>query len=318
MRHNLSLGAACALLVAIAVCGAAQGQASLSPAPAPLNVVATTTVLADLVAQTGGPLVTVSSLVPKGGEVHTYEPSPDDAVRLADADLIVMNGLGLDHWLLDLIQTTGNTDAPLVALAENLPGVAYLAPEHADEPDPEGSSPGHETETVNPHLWLNVGYAELYVDRLIEALVAADPTHAADFSATGTAYRDQLATLDTDIRALLATIPEDRRRVVSLHEAFPYLAAAYGLQIVGSVLQNPGQEPSAADIAALIDQVRAEGAAAILAEGQFPQDLVDVLAQETGVAVVRGLYSDTLGDPPVDTYEGMMRYDAQLIADALR
>jgi ABC-type Zn uptake system ZnuABC Zn-binding protein ZnuA len=305
--------------LAMAVLGLAPVAGQTGPVAEPTNVVATTTVLADLVAQTGGPLVNVTSLVPKGGEVHTFDPSPDDAVALADADLIVMNGLGLDAWLHDLIQAASATEVPVVELATDLEGVTYLASEeeHAEEPEPSGEV-GHEGEAANPHLWLNVGYAELYVDRIIESLSAVDPAHATEYAASGAAYRDRLVALDGEIRDRMAAIPEDRRKVVSFHEAFPYFAAAYGLEIVGTVLHNPGDEPSAADMAALIDEIRSQGVSAILAETQFPDDLVDTISQETGVSVVRGLYNDTLGDPPVDTYEGMMRSNVELIEEALR
>jgi ABC-type Zn uptake system ZnuABC Zn-binding protein ZnuA len=323
MRRDLIPGAVAVLLLVLSLPATAIGQASPSPASsAPLSVVATTTVLADLVAQTGGPLVTVSSLVPKGGEVHTYEPSPEDAVRIAEADLIAMNGVGLDEWLREVIETAGVGDVPVVELGEDLEGVTYLAPaehedEHEGEPVASGEGDEHEGETANPHLWLNVGYAQLYVDRLVEVLSAANPSRAPEFAATGAAYRERLGALDSEIRTAMEAIPVERRRVVSLHEAFPYFAAAYGFEIVGAVIENPGQEPSASDIAALIDSIRANGVSALFAEGQFPQDLVDIIAQETGVPVIRGLFSDTLGDPPADTYEGMMRFNLQQISDAL-
>jgi ABC-type Zn uptake system ZnuABC Zn-binding protein ZnuA len=319
LRHDLILAIGSTALVV------ANGLSSVSaqtnpPAPTgpPLDVVATTTILADLIAQAGGSLVSASSLVPKGGEVHTFDPTPEDAIRLSDADLIAMNGLGLDGWLHGLIDTAGATSVPVVELGANLPGVTYLpnAEELGQAPAPSGVT--GQPALPNPHLWMNVAYAERYVDRIVEVLSAADPTHAADYAANGAAYRNRLAALDSEIRDQVNTIPPDHRRVISFHDAFPYFAAAYGLQIVGTVLKNPGQEPSAADLAEIIDVVRNEGATAIFAETQFPNDLADTIAQETGITVVNGLYSDTLGDPPAATYEGMMRTNLQLVTDALR
>jgi ABC-type Zn uptake system ZnuABC Zn-binding protein ZnuA len=310
---------AMAVVVSLAVLSAGVRPVSgESSAPAePLHVVATTTILADLAAQAGGDRVSVSSLVPKGGEVHTFDPSPDDAIRVADADVIVMNGLGLDEWLRGLAEAAGSPEVPIVELAEDLDGVTYLAPGHEEEASGAAASGDpHAGETANPHLWLDVSYAAKYVDRLIEAFSTVDPDHAADYAATGGAYRDRLLALDASIRERMAAIAEDRRRVVSFHEAFPYFAAAYGLTIVDTVVDDPGQEPSAADIAALIEEIRAQGVSAIFSEIQFPDDMVDTIAAETGVSVVQVL-SDTLSDPPADSYEGMMATDVERILGAL-
>jgi ABC-type Zn uptake system ZnuABC Zn-binding protein ZnuA len=277
-------------------------------------------VLADLVAQTGGDLVQVSSLVPKGAEVHTFDPSPDDATLVADADLIVMNGLGLDEWLRDTVESAAAPDVPVVELAEDLEGVAYLEPaEHAEE------EPGHEedeaggghAEDANPHLWMNVAYAGKYVEKLTAALTAAAPGHAASSAERGAAYGQRLRALDACVREQFAAVPAARRTVISFHEAFPYLADAYGLSIAGTVVDAPGQEPSAGEVAALVDAVRSSGAVAVFAESQFPDDLVDAISGETGIAVVTDLYNDSLGDPPADTYEGMIRWDVERITSVL-
>jgi manganese/iron transport system substrate-binding protein len=286
----------------------------------PLQVVATTTVLADLAAQAGGDLVEVSSLVPKGAEVHTFDPSPRDATLVARADLVVMNGLGLDEWLRDVVESAASPDIPVIELAEDLDCVQYLASaEHGEE------EPGHEEgeeeighdEEANPHLWLNVAYAEKYVMKLTAALVAADPDHAAVLKDRSAVYRQRLAQLDATVREQLAAVPPQRRRVISVHEAFPYLADAYGLEIVGTVVDAPGQEPSAGEVAALVDTIRESGAVAVFAESQFPDDLVDTISAETGIAVVTDLYNDSLGDPPVDTYEGLIRWDVERIVSVL-
>ena len=176
----------------LAGCGArtAAGPPGPTPDPDAIEVVATTTVLADLVAQVGGTRVDVHSLVPKGGEVHTFDPTPADVERIAHADLIVRNGLGLDDWLTALVEDAG-TSAPVVALGENLPGVTYLEGE---------GGPG----STNPHVWMNVAYASTYVDAIEAALTAADPGHADAIAARATAYRAQLAALDGEIRDRLA------------------------------------------------------------------------------------------------------------------
>lgn len=295
--------------------------ATSSLEPDALRVVATTTVLADFVRNVGGSKVVVDSLVPKGGEVHTFDPTPADIARVADADLIVMNGLGLDEWLGDLASDAGAADTAVIELAEDLDGVAYLAGEEhegeAEESGPAGEERGHAGEQFNPHLWLNVAYTQMYVAKVAEALKTADATDAAAYDANAAAYQARLTDLDAWARQQIETIPTENRKFVSFHEAFPYLAAAYGLEIVGVAVEAPGQEPSAGEIAALIDAIRDTGVKAIFSEAQFPSDLVDRIAVETGATVEADLYNDSLGDTPVDTYEGLIRWNIKKIVAAL-
>jgi ABC-type Zn uptake system ZnuABC Zn-binding protein ZnuA len=172
--------------------------------------------------------------------------------------------------------------------------------------------------SVNPHLWLNVAYAELYVKRIVTALQAAAPAKQAAFQASGDAYLARLASLDAEIRAQIATIPAANRKLVSYHDAFPYFAAAYGLTIVGTVVPAPGQDPSAGQVVALINEIRASGVKAIFSEAQFNPKVEQQLAAEAGVTVVSNLYNDALGPPPLDTYEAIMRWDATRVVEALR
>ncbi len=290
-----------ALLVALVLagCGGDTGAAD-----GRVKVVATTTVFADMVARVGGGLVDVVSLVPKGGEVHTFDPKPTDVRRLIEADLVVRNGLGLDDWLATLATDAGTT-APMVALGENLPGVTYLGGETAADG------------AVNPHVWMNVGYAKLYSDKIAESLAQADPAHAADYRAGAKAYGEELAALDADTRTRLAAIPEADRRVISFHDAFPYFAAAYGITMDGTIVESPGQDPSAAQVSALVDTVNRDGVRAIFAEAQFNDDLAQAIAGETDAVVVSDLYTDTLGDAPLDTYVAVMRSNVDRVVAAL-
>jgi ABC-type Zn uptake system ZnuABC Zn-binding protein ZnuA len=265
-----------------------------------IHVVATTTILADLVRQVGGDRVSVESLVPKGGEAHTFDPTPSDVRRVVEADLVVRNGLGLDDWLLNLIRNAGST-APLVALGEDLPGVQYI------------ETGGQ----VNPHLWLDVANARAYAARIADELERLDPGHAAAIEGNAAAYDARLAALDDDIRARLGSIPATERTVISFHDAFPYFARAYGLTVDGTVVDAPGQDPSAAQVEALIREIRAKGVKAILAEAQFSDKLVQAIADETGATVVSDLYTDSVGDAPVDTYESVMRWDTDRLLQIL-
>jgi ABC-type Zn uptake system ZnuABC Zn-binding protein ZnuA len=298
-------GRALAAILALGVAvlfSACTASTSTGPAPDQVRVLATTTVLADLVAQVGGPRVFVDSLVPRGGEVHTFDPRPSVSVKVSEARLIVMNGLGLDDWLGRLALDTG-TGATILRLGEGLSGVTYL-------------SAGGSTE--NPHLWLDVAYAELYVDRIGGALGALDPTHAAEYTARAVAYRARLVALDDWIRARVATIPAARRAFVSFHDALPYFARAYGLRVVGVVVPAPGQDPSAGEVGSLISAIRVSGVRAVFSEAQFNPELARTVATEAGATVVADLYTDTLGDPPLDSYEGIMRWDVDRIVGALR
>ena len=305
-RARLRFGVLAMLAVlVIAGCGA-RGSTS-QPTPTPdadaIRVVATTTVLADMVSQVGGTRVDVHSLVPKGGEVHTFDPTPADVEQITRADLIVRNGLGLDDWLTSLVEDAG-TSAPVITLGDNLDGVTYLAGEGA---------PG----TMNPHVWMNVAYGSKYVDRIEAALTAAHPADGALFSQRADAYRTRLAALDTQIRDRLAAVPEADRAVVSFHDAFPYFAAAYGLTIVGTVVDAPGQDPSAGAIGKLIHEMQAAGAHVIFSEAQFNDALVQAIAADAGAIVVNDLYDDTLGNAPADTYEGMMGWNADRVIEAV-
>jgi ABC-type Zn uptake system ZnuABC Zn-binding protein ZnuA len=251
----------------------------------------------------GGDRVSVESLVPKGGEVHTFDPTPSDVRNVAEADIVFVNGLGLDDWLVELVSNAG-TDAPVVRLAEGLEGVTYLKGTEGDE-------------AVNPHLWLNVAYAAKYAERIREGLTAADPDHAADYRAGADAYAQVLADLDAKARTTLGAIPAANRTVIAFHDAFPYFAAAYGLTVDGTIVDAPGQDPSAAQVADLVTVIKDKGIKAIFAEAQFTEDLVRAIADETGATVVSDLYTDSVGDAPRDSYAGMMTWNIEQVAQAL-
>ena len=292
------------LVAACAGAGASSGAGSGGDVPLPgaLKVVTSTTVFADMVRNVGGDLVDVTSLVPKNGDVHTFEPRPADVQQVAEAKLLVMNGLGLDDWLEKTISNASVTGTPLVKLAVDLPGA---------DPIPGANS------AENPHLWMNVKYGELYVDRIAAALESADAAHASSYAMQAAAYKQRLDALDASVRAKIATVPEANRRLVTFHDAFPYYARAYGITIVGVAVDAPGQDPSAASIAQLITAIRAAGVKAIFSENQFPTRLVDQLASETGASVVADLYDDALSDQ-VPSYEAVIAWDTDQLVKALQ
>ena len=256
-----------------------------------------------MIQNVGGNLVGVTSLVPRHADVHTFEPSPADVRAVSAARVVVMNGLGLDDWLRDTLSNASNPNVPVVELGVGLPGVQLL--------------PGDEPGSQNPHLWMAVPYAIRYVDRIEAALATADTANAGMYHVQADAYRQRLEALDASVRQRIATIPQADRRIVTFHDAFPYFAREYGLEIVGVAVKAPGQDPSAADIAALIVAIRQAHVKAIFSEDQFPTRLVDQIAAETGATVVANLYDDSLGDPPITSYEAVIDWDVDQIVQAL-
>jgi manganese/iron transport system substrate-binding protein len=313
LRPSLTSMARPALAIVVALmtvgCAGARGTPAgsdglASAGTGPVVVVATTTVFADMVQNVGGNLVQAVSLVPRNGDVHTFEPKPADVVTVSKAQLIVMNGLGLDDWVEKTVTNAAAGGTPLIKLGDGLPGVDML--------------PGEDPGTQNPHLWMDVKYAELYVDRISAALVQVDPAHATAYQSQAAAYRTRLDALDAEVRSTIATIPEANRKLVAFHDAFPYYAREYGVTIVGVAVEAPGQDPSAGYTAKLIQAIRAAGVKAIFSEAQFPTKLVDQLARETGTTVVANLYDDALGDPPITSYEAIIRWDTDQLVAALK
>jgi ABC-type Zn uptake system ZnuABC Zn-binding protein ZnuA len=290
-----------ALAVAALVAGCSTG-ASRAPSDDPrLRVVATTTVLADLVASIGGDRVAVASLVPKGGDVHTFDPRPSDVARVADAQLVVANGIGLDEWLTKLARDAG-TNARIVYLADSVPKDQYIV----------------EDGIPNPHLWLDPDDAALYVTAVRDALTALAPGDATVFDANLTAYKKQLTDLKEWGQAQFNSVAADRRQLIAFHDALPYMARAYGFEIAGAILKAPGQDPSAQEIAALVNAIRANHIRVVVSEVQFSDKLARTIASETGATIVSDLYDDSLGDPPVDSYLALVRYDLERLVNGLK
>lgn len=266
-----------------------------------LNVVATTTVFADIVRNVAGDRATVTSIIPPGVGPEDFEPRPEDARKLAHARLVVSNGLGLDDFLDDLLASAGGGAVRRVVLGQGVPTIVV-----------DGQ--------VNPHVWLDPSLVRRhYVPAILEALQAIDPIGAATYEANAAAYAATLDDLDAELQAKVAELPEANRKLVTFHDAFPYFAEHFGFELVGVILESVGQEPTAAELAALVERVRAAGATAVFSEAQFSPELSQTLAEEAGVTrVVSTLYSDALGPAPADTYAGMMRWNMDQIVEALR
>ena len=318
-----AVGAALASLVLVAGCNGSAASPSPSEstgAAADYTVIATTSVFADLAQLTLGDNVTIETIIPAGVDVHTFEPSPADAQKLAGADLIVMNGLGLDEWALSLLEAAGKSEEDVLELAEGIDesnAWVYLEGEEHDEEEgeehseEEGEEHGHGG--TDPHIWLDPKGAAIYVNRIAARVAAELPERAAEIESARDAGLAEIAALDEELRVGFAAIDASTRKIVTFHDAFGYFARAYEIEIVGVAVEAPGQEPSAKEIAALIDAIKAAGVTSVFSEAQFPSKVLDQVAAETGATVLENLYSDALGDAPANSYLGAMRANASAI-----
>ncbi len=302
------------LLLVLAVgCGGSGTEESGSDK---VMVAATISVVRDLVEQVGGDQVEVSTIVPVGGSPETFQPKPSDAGRISEARVVFENGLGLEAWLDDLLESAGNEEQRVVELSSGLEPID--GGEHEEEHEEEEHVDEHGHAEGNPHFWLDVANAEHYVEEIRDALVEIDPEGAQEYRANAREYLGRLEKLDGYVEEQTATIPEDRRKLVTFHDAFPYFAEAYGFEMVGVVLQNPEAEPSSREVAEVVRTVEEERVPAVFTEPQFSSGLADTIAQEADVEVYE-LYTDTLvEDEAGNTYEAMMRTNTDRIVGALR
>ena len=266
----------------------------------PLPVVATTSVLQDLVRNVGGDKVVVKSLVGPDGDAHTYEPTPSDAKSISSARLVVINGFGLEGWLTRLMGSAKFSGIRVTATE----GITPLTMQEA-----EGGKP---KTIVDPHAWQSLTNGQIYVANIAKGLAAADPANAASYQHNAEEYSKQLSMLDTKIRAELADVPATKRRVITTHDAFQYYGKAYGVSFIAPIgLSTEEGEPSAGDIAKLERQIKREKLRALFLENISNSRLIDQLAHDTGAIVGPPLFSDALSKPeePAPTYIQMFEYN---------
>ncbi|MDP3767208.1 MAG: metal ABC transporter substrate-binding protein [Dehalococcoidia bacterium] len=297
LRKRLRLGiislASAAAVVALvaAACGDNQeGSAGGPSAEKKLSAVATLEIFADMARQVGGERVEVSALLPPGADAHTYELPPNRVADIAEADVALMNGLGLEASTEDVIEE--NAGGLVVELAEGLPVI--------DD---------------NPHLWLDARLAARYVERIRDAFVDLDPADRAEYEANASAYLDELGDLDHEFEGAIQSIPPENRKLVTFHDAFPYLAERYGLEVVAVVVTSPGQEPSAADVAELTERLSAEDVPAVFREPQLNARILEQAADEAGVQVLE-LLSDSF-NKDVASYVDLMRFNMEQLVRGL-
>lgn len=283
-----------------------------------LKVVATFSILGDWVRQVGGDAIDLSVIVPADGDAHAFDPKPDQVASVADAAVLFEIGLDFETWLEDMVSASGSS-ATRVPVSTGITLLAF--DEHTGE-EHEEESGEHEHGATDPHIWGNVANAINAVELIRAALTDAGPDQTNTFAANAAAYTETLKSLDTTIRDQVATLPEDRRKLVTTHDTFGYYADAYGFEIVGTALNSlstEGGDPPASEIASLVDSVTSANVPAIFADNVTNPDLMETIADEAGVTLAPALYTDALGANDADgaTYEAMMTYNTTTIVTAL-
>jgi zinc/manganese transport system substrate-binding protein len=290
------------LIASPGLIGLARVAARAAP---PVRVVASFSILADMVRQIGGPTVAVTALVGPDEDVHVYDPRPKDLRTLAEAALLVRNGLGLEGWMVRLTGSSGYK-GPIVTAAQT------VVPRTMTET-------GGEIAT-DPHAWQDPRNGVLYAQAIAEGLAAADAANAPLYRDNAAAYAARIAATGDWIEATLKPIPAADRRIITTHDAFGYYGARYGIEFLAAEGISTEFEPSARAIAALIAQIRREKVHAVFIEAMTSDRMARMLARETGAALGGTVYSDALSpsDGPAATYLEMLRHNTILFAAAMR
>jgi len=293
--------------------GAAVLALALSATPAAaqekVRVVATFSILADFARNVGGAAVEVSELVGPDSDAHVYAPSPADAKRLSEAGIVLVNGLGFEGWLERLVKASGTKAAVTIT-------TTGIKPRRMQE---AGNAHGHSHGRSDPHAWQSVANARIYVANIRDALVKADPAAKATYEANAAAYLAKLDALEAEIKATIATIPAERRKIITTHDAFGYFAAAYGVEFIAPQGVSTEADVSARDLARIIRQVKAQKIPAVFMENVTDPRLMRRIAEETGAKIGGRLYSDALSAAggPAATYLDMMRHNLKELRGAL-
>jgi manganese/iron transport system substrate-binding protein len=292
-----------ALAAAIAAAPLFALGASAEEAKAPFKVVTTFTILQDMAQNVAGDHAEVVSITKAGAEIHGYEPTPQDIVRASDADLILWNGLNLERWFEQFIDNLG--DMPAAVLTEGIVPTAIAEGDYQGLP--------------NPHAWMGLSNALIYVDNIRDALSEHDPDSAAAYAANAEAYKQRIRDTVEPLRERIQAVPEDRRWLVTCEGAFSYLAHDFGLREVYLWPINADQTGTPQQVRKVIDTVREHGIAAVFCESTVNQAPAMQVARETGADYGGVLYVDSLSeaDGPVPTYLDLLRVDAETIAAAL-
>lgn len=264
-----------------------------------VRVLTSIEVFADLIGNVAGDRAQVTALIPSDADPHTYEPSPRQVVDVTEADLVLLNGLGFEETLEDIIENNVREGVPVIEMSEGLPTI-------------DGE---HEHELGNPHLWLNVQHAMHYIEVARDGLIRVDPEGEEEYRGNAEEYLAELSALDEEVAEKISSIPPASRKIIMHHNAFPYFARRYGMEVAAFVVESPGREPSAAEVAQLIDGIESLGLPAVFKEPQFRSRILEMAAEEADVALCT-LYTGAL-DEDVDTYVKLIRHDADELVRCL-
>ena len=276
---------------------------SASASAAPLKAVTSITIIADMVHEVGGDLVQVQSIVGPNGDAHSYEAKPQDSKTLNEAQIVFVNGLGLDPWI-EKLTTLSGFKGPLAVVTKGIKTHRF---------DEDGK------QVVDPHAWQDLSNGQIYVTNIAKALCEVDAADCPTFNANATAYNTKLAALDSDLKVKFAAVPEANRQVVTTHDAFGYFAIAYGLRFLAPEGFATEGEPSAAAIAKLVVQIKRDNIKALFFENMSDNRVIEAIAAETGVHAGPPLYADALSKPdePGTTYLQMFKYNTNTLLKAL-
>lgn len=287
----LMLAAGCAVLAG----GAAQAEQ--------MKVVTTFTVLADMASRVAGNAAEVVSVTKPGAEIHGYEPTPRDMVRAHDADLILWNGLNLEQWFRQFLDNLG--DIPSVTLSDGIDPISISAGSYEGKP--------------NPHAWMGLDNAQIYIDNIATAFVAHDPENAETYRANAEAYKTELRDALEPIRQKIAEVPEDQRWLVTCEGAFSYLARDFGMKELYLWPMNSDQMGTPQQVRSVIDGVKSNEIPVVFCESTVNTAPAEQVARETGAAYGGVLYVDSLSPEggPVPTYLDLLKVTAQTVVDGL-
>ncbi len=296
------------LLLFLVLC--ISGSGTTASAEKKIKVIASFSILGDMVKNVGGDRVEVITLVGANGDAHVYEPTPAAARAVGGADLVVVNGLGFEGWMDRLIQTSGYK-GPVVVASKGIKTREMTREEEA--------AAKHEPK-IDPHAWQNLSNGQIYAENIARALSSVDAAGALIYQANADAYQARLADLDQWVKTEFAGIPEPKRRMITSHDALGYFGAAYGITILSPMGVSTASEPSAGGIAQLIKQIRREKITAVFIENVTDPRLMEQVAKESRVTMGGELYSDALSKPegPAPTYIEMFKNNVAKIVAAMR
>ncbi len=294
---------------------------------APVEVVASFSILGDMVAEVGGDRLAVTTIVGPNADSHVYEPRPQDAALLGKAQVFFVNGLGFEGWLDRLVEAT-DFKGRVVTVTDGITTHEMSDEEgHEHDHEEEGhdhddhahDDHGHHHEGTDPHAWQSLSNGLTYVANIKAALCEIDPEGCPVYTTNADAYSAQIAALDAEVKAAIAAVPEADRKVITTHDAFGYFAEAYGITFMAPEGISTDSEASAADVARLIDQVKHDGVKALFIENMSDPRLVQQIASETGAKLGGSLYSDALSEPGqgAATYLEMFRHNVGMLVPAL-